>query len=85
MIDMGKNPKSYADRLIMAERAQKENDLKGAIVEYEFAMQLKGEPEIRKKIDSIERQIQLEKDHIDDICRPKVPEPLPSEPAPAAQ
>jgi tetratricopeptide (TPR) repeat protein len=54
---MGKNPRSFADRAALGDRAKSEGDLDGAAVEYDAAVHLKNDPEIHKKLGDIYRSL----------------------------
>jgi tetratricopeptide (TPR) repeat protein len=50
---MGKNPKSYADRVNLAEQARAKDDYIGAVVEYRAALELKNDAEVHKKLGDV--------------------------------
>ncbi len=47
---IGKNPKSFADRVALADAARWDSDFAGAIVEYSQALLLKDDPGVHRKL-----------------------------------
>jgi tetratricopeptide (TPR) repeat protein len=54
---MGKNPRSFADRIALGDQAKSDGDLVGAAVEYDAAVRIKNEPGLHGKIADIYRQL----------------------------
>ncbi len=47
---LGKDPKSFVDRIVLADKAQTEGDFAGAIVEYKAALSLRDDADAKKKL-----------------------------------
>jgi len=47
------DPKCFNDRVVLGDRARTDNDVAGAIVEYRAALELKEDPEVRKKLKDV--------------------------------
>lgn len=47
---LGKNPKSFEDRAALGDHALQENDLDGAMIEYEAALMIKDDAEVSEKL-----------------------------------
>lgn len=52
---MGKNPKSFADRVELGDQARASADFIGAIIEYSAALQLKDDPKLHIKLGDVYR------------------------------
>ena len=52
---MGKNPRSFQDRVDLGDQAQLSGDLVGAIVEFEAALAIKNDPKIHTKLADVYR------------------------------
>jgi serine/threonine protein kinase/tetratricopeptide (TPR) repeat protein len=55
---LGKDPDSYKDRVAVGQAAQKSGDLEGAAVEYKAALQLQSDPQLRKTLQQVRREIE---------------------------
>ncbi len=49
---LNKNPKSFSDRVALGDQLLKENDLEGAVIEYEAALLLKSDKDVAKRLAS---------------------------------
>jgi Tfp pilus assembly protein PilF len=54
---MGKDPKRFADRVNLGDEEKAKADLHGAIVEYFFALQVKDDPQVHKKMGDVYEQL----------------------------
>jgi tetratricopeptide (TPR) repeat protein len=63
---LGKDPESYTTRVELGNEAESKNDLVGAVVEYREAIRLKGDPELKKKLDLLDNRLQKESSQIID-------------------
>jgi tetratricopeptide (TPR) repeat protein len=59
---IGKNPDSFYDRETLAKTAKADGDLRGAFVEYKYALKLMDEAhvDVMKSVEQIEKQIKAE-------------------------
>lgn len=55
---LGKDPDSFSDRVALGDEATNRGDTKGSIIEYEAALKLKDEPEVRAKLNEALKKVQ---------------------------
>lgn len=55
---LGKDPDSFSDRVALGDEATNHGDTKGSIIEYEAALKLKDEPEVRAKLNEALKKVQ---------------------------
>lgn len=55
---LGKDPDSFSDRVALGDEATNHGDTKGSIIEYQAALKLKDEPEVRAKLNEALKKVQ---------------------------